>query len=143
MYPGTFDDLNRFAIVIDEIEPGETCEVAGIDVEAFEVSHPSGAPPLAYRFGADGRRIGFSGDTEWVEALALASRDTDLFICECTGYTNPVPYHVDFTTLLARRDELGGKRIILSHLGPEMIEVADTLELPDCELAEDGLVVEL
>lgn len=143
MYPGTWDDLKRFDLRIVEIPAGEERSVAAVDVRAFEVSHPSGAPPLAYRFGIDGRLIAFSGDTEWLEVLPEVARDADLFICECTGYRDPVPYHVDFTTLEKRRGELRAKRIILSHMGPDMLGAAGRVREIDCEAAEDGLVVEL
>jgi hypothetical protein len=47
---------------------------------------------------------------------------------------------MDFLTLSARRAELGCRRLIVTHMGEEMLSRVGSL---DVEAAEDGMVVEV
>jgi ribonuclease BN (tRNA processing enzyme) len=67
-----------------------------------------------------------------------AANGADLFICEAYSYDKPIPHHLSYATLRERRDRLDCKRLILTHLGPEMLGRA-----VDEEVAEDGLVLTL
>ena len=49
-------------------------------------------------------------------------------------------FHLDAQTLLAKRDALGAKRILITHMGRAMLP---TPPHPLLERAEDGMVVEL
>ena len=68
------------------------------------------------------------------------TRDADLFISECYFYQKPVKFHMNYPDLKEHRHELGAKRMILTHMGPEMLNHVDSI--PE-ECAYDGLVVEL
>src|SRR3546814_14640867 len=59
---------------------------------------------------------------------------SDLFICECYAYDAPVKFHLDLGTLRARLGQLRAKRLILTHMGPEMLAHRDEEGL---EAAED------
>lgn len=139
LFPGASTTRRRFDLNFVEYPEDQTLTLGGIDVTAFEVCHPSGAPPYALRIEADGRTLAFSGDTEWVENLIDVSRDADLFICECYGYDGPVRYHMNWRTIERNLDRLTAKRVLLTHMNAEML--ANGLAVGDSrvDLARDGL----
>jgi ribonuclease BN (tRNA processing enzyme) len=94
------------------------------------------------RIEAAGKTIAFSGDTGWTEALFRLAEGADLMICECSTFDRQLPYHLDYVTLLARRGELGCRRLILTHLGADVLERAAAGEV-EIEAAHDGTLVEL
>jgi ribonuclease BN (tRNA processing enzyme) len=102
--------------------------------------HGSGAPPFALRVELGGRTVTYSGDTEWAPSLPDAARDADLFICECLQFDRPVKGHLDYGTLRAHAAELRPKRLLLTHLGPDMLARRSEVAW---ETSEDGLVLEL
>jgi ribonuclease BN (tRNA processing enzyme) len=64
----------------------------------------------------------------------------DLLVAECSTYDRPLPHHLDYRTLAAHRAQLGCKRLILNHLGPEVIRRAEAGDL-EIESARDGLSI--
>jgi ribonuclease BN (tRNA processing enzyme) len=84
--------------------------------------------------------VAYSGDTEWCEALAEAGRGADLFVCEAYTFERRIRYHLDHATLARHLGRIGARRVILTHLGPDML--AHRSEAA-AECAEDGLVVEV
>ncbi len=143
LFPGALPGNLKFDLVFIEIEEGREMEAGGVRVRAFEVSHPCGAPPYAFRFEVKDRVIGFSGDTEWVDALIDVARDADLYISECFGYEKPARYHMNWAVVRDKLPLLSARRIMLTHMGPAMLEHLDTIEDARLTLAEDGLVVEI
>ncbi len=139
LFPGSSTAERRFAVEVVEIEAGRPVEIAGVTAAAFAMRHPSGAPAHALRIESAGRVVSYTGDTEWVEDIVAAGRGADLLIAE--GYTveRPVKFHLDWATLKRRLPEIGPKRLMLTHMSPEMIA-----HPPDGYIAaEDGLVVAL
>jgi len=109
-------------------------------VTAFPVVHPSGAPPHALRIEYGGHTVAYSGDTEWTESLVEAAREADLFVCEAYTIDRPVKFHLDYRTVEAQAERLGARRIILTHMGREMLARSGEAKF---ECAHDGLVVTL
>ena len=137
LFPGSSTAERRFSVEIVEIAPERPVEAAGVRAEAFSMRHPSGAPAQALRLTVDGKVVTYTGDTEWVDDIIPAGRGADLMIAE--GYTaeRPVKFHLDWATLRARLPEIAPKRLMLTHMSPEMIA-----REPDGYIAaEDGLVV--
>jgi ribonuclease BN (tRNA processing enzyme) len=87
-----------------------------------------------------GKVIAYSGDTEWTDALLDAARGADLFICESYCFDKRIKYHLDYQTLRAHRDRIECRRIILTHMGPEMLGRLGEVEF---ECAEDGKIIAL
>jgi ribonuclease BN (tRNA processing enzyme) len=138
LFPGSASAPRRFEVVVRELAPRVTQEIAGIAVTPFVVKHPSGAPPLALRIAVDGKVLCYSGDTEWVDDLAEAARDADLFIAESYCFDRPVKYHLDFATLARHLPAIGARRVLLTHMSTDMLaRVAEA----GCEAAEDGMVL--
>ncbi|UYW31851.1 MBL fold metallo-hydrolase [Methylorubrum extorquens] len=139
LFPGSSTAERRFRVEVVEMEAGRPVETGGVRGTAFTMRHPSGAPAHALRIEAAGKVVSYTGDTEWVEDIVAAGRGADLMIAE--GYTveRPVKFHLDWATLKRRLPEIAPKRLMLTHMSPEMIA-----HPPDGYIAaEDGLVLTL
>ncbi|MCK8784679.1 MBL fold metallo-hydrolase [Roseomonas sp. NAR14] len=140
LYPGFRAQITGFPIRFETLRPGTATRIGALDVTCVEVSHPSGAMPLGLRVAVDGRVLAYSGDTRWNEALPGLARGADLLLIECTEVVPGTSWHLDLQTLRAHRAALLARRILLTHLGPDMLA---QLPLPDLEVAAEGLVVSL
>lgn len=140
MFPGSAGARRRFELRFAELPPGERTDLGGVAVTPQEVRHPSGAPSLALRIEAGGCVLAYTGDTEWTDALLPVARDADLLIAEGYTFDKRVPYHLDLATLAANRERLGARRIVLTHLGADMVAHAPGL---DWETLEDGGTISL
>ena len=69
-----------------------------------------------------GKIIAYTGDGAWTEHIVALAKDADLFITECYFHSKPVPFHMNYCDIAEHRSEIEAKRIILTHLGPEMLE---------------------
>jgi len=131
----------RFPLTLRELEIGQRSEVDGLRVTAFHVSHDDRAGPcLGFRFEAEGKVIAYSGDTEWTEALIDIGREADLFICEAYTRDKPIMTHMALSSLERRLGQIRPKRLIITHMGNDML--ARRAELP-FETAEDGMIIEV
>jgi ribonuclease BN (tRNA processing enzyme) len=139
-FPGSSTARRRFEVDVREIAPGSSLTVDGVRLEAIEVKHACGAPPLGLRLSSDGKTIAYSGDSEWTEALAEIGRGADLFIVEALSFDRPIPQHLDYAAFRANAARIGAKRVLLTHLGPDMLaHVGDA----EHQSAHDGMVVEV
>ena len=140
LYPGSHRTERRFETHILELPERLETAVGSVAVTAYEVPHPSGAPAYALRLRADERVIAYSGDGEWSEALIEAADGADLFICEAYYFEKQIKYHLSYATLREHRPRLRCRRLILTHMGTDMLGRRGAV---DEELAEDGLVLTL
>ncbi len=140
MFPGSSKTVQKFAFDILELDPECPALVNRLQVTSYLVSHPSGAPSTALRVETGGKIITYSGDTEWVDTLVPAARGADLFITECYFFDKKVKNHLDYQTLGEQLPALGARRIVLTHMGPNML--ANLAAVP-CEWADDGKVIEI
>jgi ribonuclease BN (tRNA processing enzyme) len=143
LFPGSTGVPRTFALAFHEFEVGGRREIAGLAVTALEVDHPSGAPSCAVRIEAGGRTLAYSGDTQWCEALVPAAAGADLFICECYGFDRDVPYHLSWRRIESALDRLAARRILLTHMGPRMLERRGEITDPRVTCADDGLVLDV
>lgn len=139
-FPGSADAKRKYEIVVSEVSPGETLTIAGVTLSTVEVAHACGAPALALRLVCEGRTIAYSGDTEWTDALLEVGRNADLFIAEALSFDTRITQHLDYFSLRANEARINAKRIVLTHLGPEMLQRQDEVEH---EIATDGLILEI
>jgi len=131
----------RFELRLVTLTPAATASLGAVEVTPFPMVHgDSGGPFLGYRIKVEGRIIAFTGDTEWTDALIPLGREAELFISECYFYDKSVKNHLNLKTLQAHLAEIRPKRLILTHMGEDMLQRIDTLGI---ETASDGLVVEI
>ncbi len=121
------------------VEPERPFALAGFSIEPFEVPHSAEPYCLGYRIEAEGASVLFSGDSAWTEAFIEQSRDTDVFLCECCSLEPEAPMHVSYRDIIAHRDRLGCRRLVLTHLGAD-VRAARSV---GAELAHDGMVIDL
>jgi ribonuclease BN (tRNA processing enzyme) len=140
MFPGSAETNLPFRLNVIELDPETTATVGGVRVTPFEVRHPSGAPSLALRCEVEGKTLCYSGDTEWVDALGRAARHADLFIAETFTFERPVPFHTTWATLKAHLGDIAARRVLLTHMSPDMLERAS---IDGAERAQDGMVIEV
>jgi ribonuclease BN (tRNA processing enzyme) len=139
-FPGSSQTKRKFAMEVSEINAGETYKINGITVTPHLVNHACGAPPFALRMSCDGKVIAYTGDTEWTEAILPVGRDADLLIAEALFFDKKIKFHLDYASLKANLLRIGAKRVILTHMGPDMLA---NLPRVDEESAFDGLTVEI
>lgn len=140
-FPGAAGNAWRFPIAYLEVAPGSPATLAGIAVEAFPMRHEERVGPCqGYRLGQGGKIFAFSGDTAWTEALIPLSASADILLVECYTWDRVLANHLDYGTLRAHRAELGARRIVLTHMGVQML--AHQEPLPE-ERAHDGMVLAL
>jgi len=139
-FPGSTGVARRFSVDYVELTDGVAQTVGGLTLTPFEVIHASGAPAHALRLADGARVVAYSGDTEWTDRLIDAARGADLFICEAYVYDRTVKFHLDHETVRAHRDVLGARRLLLTHMGPDMLAHQGDAAF---ECAHDGMVIDL
>ena len=140
-YPGSTAVHRRYLLRVVEFDgAGDRVELGPLVVRGWQVDHASGAPALALQAQLGGATFGYSGDTAWTDALYQAAEETDVFACEAYTYDKPVRYHLDLADLRAHSDRLATGRLILTHLGPTMLDRIDGIEY---ETATDGLTIDI
>ena len=135
LYPGTAQLRREFALEFVELEEETAAKIDRLTVTPYRVVHPSGAPSYALRVACGEKAVTYSGDTEWTDNLPRAACGADLFICECYFLEKGEGYHLDYRTLMDHRTELGCRRLVLTHMGEEMLSQIQNLNV---EGAEDG-----
>jgi ribonuclease BN (tRNA processing enzyme) len=137
-YPGSSGIERKFRIDCVELAEGETASLGELTVLPVRVIHGSGAPSYALRIECSGKIIAYSGDTEWTDALRKVADGADIFICESYFFEKQMKNHLNYRTLMIHRAELTCKRLILIHMGEDMLNRLGEVEL---EVAEDGMEV--
>ena len=141
MYPrldlGGLDRMLRFA----ELEPERQVRLQGVELRTMRVPHTRRDVSLALRLTVAGRSIVFSGDSRWTDRLAAFSAGADLFLCECSYYgSGHGDSHLDYETIVRHRAGFDVGRLVLTHLGREVLPRASRLKL---ETARDGMIIRL
>lgn len=141
LYPGTRESVRaRVPVHFVELEPGRSTTQEDVRLTAFGVQHSSMTTCLAVQVEIRETVIAYSGDTQWASALVELARAADLFICECTGFAEPVYSHLSYAELCEHASEFDGVRMVLTHLGPDMLAHRAETRWP---CAEDGMVIDV
>ena len=143
LFPLASKAPRSFDMRFHEYAEGRPLRVGAIEVTPYEVRHPSGAPPYALRLALEGKVLAFSGDTEWVENVAVAGRGADLLLIECYQWDIEVRAHMAWQTLAPRLPAIGAKRIVLTHMAEPMLARVGALTQKGIEFAEDGKVFDI
>ena len=143
LYAALYKDIRREEMSFDleyvVVEPGKRFRLNTFELEAFEVPHSAEPFCLGYRISAGGTNMMFSGDSAWTHEFVDRSKGVDVFLCECCTMEPVTPVHTCYRDILAHRDMLQCKRLILTHLG-EDVRASSGIEV---ERARDGQTMEL
>ncbi|MBA3781795.1 MBL fold metallo-hydrolase [Nocardioides sp. InS609-2] len=114
---------------------------------------PHYVPNAGVRLVSDDLVVAYTGDTGPSPVLAELGRDADLFIVECTDYTQLAEpkkeqLHLNARTAAEAARDAGAKRLLLTHFWPGVDRertARDVAEIYDGEVlvAREGLVVGL
>ena len=140
LYPDFFGQVALGFPLLTRVLGAAPTTLGGAQVSALEVRHVRLSEPHGLRVNIGGTLIAYSGDARWSEHLAAVANGADLFICEASNFDREDPAHISYRQLIAHRDELGAKRIVLTHLGAETLAHLAELEL---EYATDGTLIEV
>jgi ribonuclease BN (tRNA processing enzyme) len=109
--------------------PGEVCvhelpldgkaqrNLGGVLLETVPANHTASALHLSFEAG--GRRVVFSGDTGWSDALVSLSEGADLLVCECAAtQAHPSAAHLRPDEVAAVVDAARPTEVWLTHFYP-------------------------
>ncbi len=129
-----------FDVRFRELVPQQRTALSGVQLLPFRVPHQERDISFGYRVETDDRALLYSGDCGWNEDLVRYSHGTDLFICECCYFQTEISFHISYPKIAQEQHRLGCRRLLLSHIGREVLERLDEVSL---ECAYDGMVVEI
>src|SRR5262245_15960739 len=129
LFPGMHVMAPKFALDYVELAVGASTPVRDLVVTAQPACHVPQTNPLALRVEVAGKVVAYTGDTEWTEEVAAVARGADLLIAECYYHSKPIKWHLTYRDLAPRLASLGARRVILTHLGPEML--AHAADVPE------------
>jgi len=131
-----FGEELPFPVSFTEFDCAGAISSGEFTLTPFPAMHQLETRPHMMRVEVDGKAIFFSGDTGWHEALPGTVGDVDLFICEATLIDETFEYHLSCTRLQRERQRFDCRRMILTHLGREVLDNLGDLQF---ETAYDGL----
>jgi ribonuclease BN (tRNA processing enzyme) len=142
-FPGSSKNRWRYPFAVIDLPVRTRHRFAHIDIETWEVVHPSGGPSTGVRLCDGPRTLAYSGDTMWTETLVELAKGADLFITECYKLDGAPPNHLDLATIEANRARFLTPRVMLTHMSrtvlPHLAEIAEK----GYTVADDGLIIEI
>ncbi len=138
MYPDAASEPLPYRIEFVEAFPAKLLQFNDIRIHPFAAPHQEKPISLGFELLVEGRKIVYSGDSGWSEALIAHTQGADLFICECSFFETRLETHLDYPRIRENRERFGAKRIVLTHLGQEVLERQNEI---DMELACDGMTI--
>jgi ribonuclease BN (tRNA processing enzyme) len=137
-YPGA-PARETFPLSFLELTEHKPNKVGPLVIRSYPAVHSPGTHPHILRVEMDEKVIAYTGDTEWTDDLLQAADGADLLICDCFTVEKK-RNHLDYQTLKIRRPELACRRLILTHMGDDMLALLPDIEF---EWAEDGKKINL
>src|SRR5581483_5909281 len=108
-------------LAILEIDTLTPTPIGPLTVTSYPARHTPATQPTSVRVEAGGRIVAYTGDSAWTEHMPALARGADLLIAECYFHGKPVPLHLNWPDIEAHRAELACKRLVLTHMSPEML----------------------
>lgn len=134
VFPGIFE--SEVELIWHELRPGEQVSVGGATFEAYPMQHDE---RLQYNLGylavVEGRRLAYTGDTAWCDAVEELAAAAEVFVAECASRDQRIPIHMNLVDDMPRlRAKLSPTTpLVLTHLDAD---IRDT-ELPNSFVARD------
>lgn len=140
LFPGMATMQPSFSLEFVEVEPLRPQPIGPLTVTSYPADHTRETNPTSVRIEAGGKIVSYTGDSAWTEHMPELAKNADLLVAECYFFQKPVRFHLNYPDLKAHWTELAAKRIVLTHMSPEMLAQAN--EVPE-QCAYDGLVVKI
>ena len=102
-----------------EAKNGRAGEAGGCAYTPFKVQHVPDLEAFAFRAEIGGRVIAYSGDTALCDALVPLADDADLFVAECSCWTETCgAIHMTPNNILSLRSRITPRtKFVLTHIG--------------------------
>src|SRR5262249_37481891 len=140
MMPGMEVMVPKFPITYRDMEVMRSHDIGPLKVWTTPAVHTKETNPTSLRVEVAGKTIAYTGDSEWTEHMPALADGADLLIAECYFFQKPVRYHLNYPDIVRHRAEIRAKRLVLTHLGKEMLANLDKVSE---ECAHDGLTITL
>jgi ribonuclease BN (tRNA processing enzyme) len=140
MMPGMHVMVPKFPLDYVEIDVMRPTKIGDLTVTSFPAAHTGETNPTSVRVEVAGKVVAYTGDSAWTKHMPALCADADLFIAESYFHSKPVRFHLNYPDIQEHRTEITAKRMVLTHMSPEMLAKVD--EVPE-ECAYDGLVIEI
>ena len=141
MFPHFELDKIKHKLKFVVLEPGRSARLGKFKVRAIRSPHTKPDISLSLRIDGGGKSIVFSGDSGWNDELVEFSDGADLFLCECTYFESAhLKFHLNYPLLAANRDKFKVRRMVLTHLGREVLNREDEIAL---EMGYDGMKIQI
>jgi ribonuclease BN (tRNA processing enzyme) len=140
LMPGMQVMTPKFPVTYTDMDVLRDYHFGPIKVVTFPAIHTKETNPTSLRVEVAGKIIAYTGDSEWTQHMPALADGADLFIAECYFYSKPVRFHLNYPDIQKHRSEIKAKRLVLSHLGREMLANVNNVSE---ECAHDGLVINL
>lgn len=125
----------RFRLRYQSLGAGQRRRLRTATITALPMAHTQSAPCLGYRIQLGNKLVAFTGDTAWCDSIIRLADGADLFLTECTSYHPVAGGHLDYFALAKHRTALRAKRIVLVHVGMDLLQNRRKVKLP---IARDG-----
>jgi ribonuclease BN (tRNA processing enzyme) len=132
----------------ERVLPSGSSSLKDVLVSACPVRH--GPPAIAYEIkDASGKRLVYSGDTEYCEELAAFAKDADLLVLECSFPEGEErPGHLTPSEAGRIAGQASCRRLLLTHFypacrGQDLLTPCRNHYDGPITLAEDGMVIQL
>jgi ribonuclease BN (tRNA processing enzyme) len=130
----------RYALTYREFVQGAKLETGRFTIVPVPAWHHPETRPHMLAVATAGHSLFFTGDTGWHDSLPSHVGDVDLLITECTLLEDGFEYHISHERLVRERARFDCRRIVLTHLGRDVVANVDDVEL---ETADDGYAIAL
>ncbi|MGO9246760.1 MAG: MBL fold metallo-hydrolase [Verrucomicrobiia bacterium] len=122
MFAEVTKDRRRFSVVYKTIRPGRPISIRGVCIRAYRMKHIDREPCLGYRIEYRRKVLAITGDTTWCDSIPAMSQGANLLVSECTDFDRRRPVHLSYTQLREHEAEIGAKRIVLTHVGDDLLK---------------------
>lgn len=122
MFHEVTKNRRRFPVVYKTIRPGHPISIRGMRIQAFRMQHIDHEPCFGYRLEHRRKILALTGDTTWCQSIPALARNANLLASECTDYDLHSPVHLSYTQLRQHAAEISAKRIVLTHVGADLLK---------------------
>lgn len=129
LYPNSSSMEIGFSLEFIEMEVDVAKDIGPFRVIMDKAIHSPESSPHSIKIEIDNKCLAYTGDTEWHEGIIDLANGADLLIAESYAFDQNVRHHTTYQELLKNIDRLHCKKVILTHLGPEVYKSLHLLEL--------------
>ena len=128
-------------ISFEEVKEEECKEVGEYKVTPYLVDHGKVKPAYGYIVKNNEKRIGFSGDSIYCEAIDEIVKNSDISILDMSS-KKTVPWHMGIEDIIKICEEYTTKTIIATHMHAETRILAKDLKIKNLIIPQDGDILE-